>query len=204
MADANSFDALIERFISERLTPDELPVFFRFLEEKDFQRRYAGRIDMDLIEETWLGWSNEQQAGRLYSNILQAGNIPVSEMAFATDPDTDENVRRLPLRRIYRWPRYAAAAAILLLAGVAIYRYQAKRQVIQQQVAHVEQQKSAVGTVSGARLDQPEIGDQDAVLRDVFDAADEIGEGRVHLFDDRRRLVPTAVADEDVDLVTLE
>lgn len=137
MADANSFDALIERFISERLTPDELPVFFRFLEEKDFQRRYAGRIDMDLIEETWLGWSNEQQAGRLYNNILQAGNIPVSEMAFATDPDTDENVRKLPLPRIYRWPRYAAAAAILLLAGVAIYRYQAKRQVIQQQVAHV-------------------------------------------------------------------
>lgn len=135
MADANSFDALIERFISERLTPDELPVFFRFLEEKDFQRRYAGRIDMDLIEETWLGWSNEQQAGRLYSNILQAGNIPVSKMASATDSDTDENVRKLTLRPMRRWPRYAAAAVVILLAGVAIYRHSPKQQIIQ--VAHV-------------------------------------------------------------------
>ncbi|HVW60908.1 MAG TPA: FecR domain-containing protein [Puia sp.] len=135
MADANSFDALIERFISERLTPDELPVFFRFLEEKDFQRRYAGRIDMDLIEETWLGWSNEQQADRLYNNILQAGNIPVSKMASATDADTDENVRKLLLPRIHRWPRYAAAAVVILLAGVALYRHNAKEQIIQ--VAHV-------------------------------------------------------------------
>ena len=73
------------------------------LEEKDFRHRYAGRIDMDLIEETWLGWSNEQQAGRLYNNILQAGNIPA------------------PVHRIHRWPRYAAAAMVILLAGVAIY-----------------------------------------------------------------------------------
>ena len=42
---------------------------------------------------------------------------------------------------------------------------------------------------SGTRLDQAEIRDERAVLRDVFDAADEIGEGRVQLLDDRRRLV---------------
>jgi len=78
MPDATSFDALIDRFITERLKPGELPQFFQFLENEDFRRRYAGRIDMDLLEEAWLGWSNEQQASRLYNNILQAGNIPVA------------------------------------------------------------------------------------------------------------------------------
>jgi len=112
MPDATSFDALIDRFIAERLTPDELPQFFRFLENEDFRTRYAGRIDMDLLEEAWLGWSNEQQAGRLYNNILQAGNIPVSNT---------------PVRKM-GWTRYAAAA-IILLAGIAVYRYTLKRPV---------------------------------------------------------------------------
>ncbi|MBN9384960.1 MAG: FecR domain-containing protein [Chitinophagaceae bacterium] len=134
MADANSFDALIERFISERLTPDELPLFFRFLEEEDFQRRYAGRIDMDLIEETWLGWSNGQQADRLYNNILQAGNIPVRDKAIAGS----ENIHTI---KRTRWTRYAAAA-LLLLAGLAVYRYGTKNHITQ--IAHVTPPPSPV------------------------------------------------------------
>jgi len=110
MPDATSFDALIDRFITERLKPGELPQFFQFLENEDFRRRYAGRIDMDLLEEAWLGWSNEQQASRLYNNILQAGNIPVANT----------------LIRKMSWVRYAAAV-LILLAGVAIYRYSIKK-----------------------------------------------------------------------------
>ncbi|HVU58213.1 MAG TPA: FecR domain-containing protein [Puia sp.] len=112
MPDATSFDALIERFITERLTPDELPKFFQFLENKDFRLRYGGRIDMDLLEEAWLGWSSEQQAGRIYNNILQAGNIPVS----------GTSIKRMV------WARYAAAV-LILLAGAVIYRYTAKKPV---------------------------------------------------------------------------
>ena len=44
----------------------------------------------------------------------------------------------------------------------------------QQQLARVEQQIAAVGAMQGAGLDQQEVGDQRAHLRDVLDAADEI------------------------------
>jgi len=58
--------------------------------------------------------------------------------------------------------------------------------------------------MDGTGLDQPEISDQDAVVREVLDAADEIAERGVHLFDDRDRGAGPRVADKSVDLVAVE
>ena len=54
-----------------------------------------------------------------------------------------------------------------------------------QEAAHVEQKVAAVGAMHGAGLDQPEIGHQRAVQRDVLDAADQVAERRMQLLDDR-------------------
>jgi hypothetical protein len=128
MADSYSFDGLIERFISERLTADELPVFFSFLEEEGFRMRYAEQIDLDFLEEAWLGWSNGKQAGRLYNSILQAGNIPVT----AASPLTHSAGQQAGYKRRFiartGWLRYAAAV-LLVFTGAVIYRYVVKRQL---------------------------------------------------------------------------
>ncbi len=143
MANINSFDVLIERFISERLAPGEIPVFFRFLEEEEFRQRYADRIDMDFLEESWLGWSNDGQKERLYNTILQAGRIQVREedRYNSTERFGDADMSRNNyggdgLRRISHIKRgwrvgYAAAAAVVLLVGVAVHQYAAKKEIPQ-------------------------------------------------------------------------
>jgi len=120
MSDPLLFDALIERFIAERLTADEIPAFFSFLEEEGFRIRYAKRIDLDFLEDAWTGWSNEKQAAQLYEHILQAGKIPVS----GTAPDAasgQPKVRRVSFPAA-GWVRYAAAV-LIVLCGWGVYRY---------------------------------------------------------------------------------
>jgi transmembrane sensor len=142
MADSHSFDGLIERFINERLTADELPAFFSFLEEEGFRMRYAERIDLDFLEEAWLGRSNGKQAGRLYNNILQAGNIPVT----AASPLTHSAGPRAGYKRRFiartGWLRYAAAVLLLVFTGAVTYRYMVKRQP--PEVAHTPLSAAAV------------------------------------------------------------
>src|SRR6516162_11178922 len=84
----------------------------------------------------------------------------------------------------------------------SLQRRPAKR--LHQQVPHVQQKKAAIGAMNRAWLDMPKVCDEHAVLRNVFDAADEIGKGRVQLFDDRRRLVFPCVTDENIDFVAFE
>lgn len=127
---SSSFDALIERFITERLKDDEIPLFFSFLEEEGFRLRYAERIELDLLEEAFLGWSHEQQADRLYKNILDAGNITASEKPVA--PIWSDTSRRSFKFSDYlhpnRWLRYAAAI-LVLFSGAAIYYYMGKKEI---------------------------------------------------------------------------
>jgi hypothetical protein len=124
MADSNSFDGLIERFISERLTADDLPVFFSFLEEEGFRMRYAERIDLDFLEDAWLGWSDRRQADQLYNNILQAGNIPVTEAPSPTR-SAGHRLRFITRRGGLRY----AASVLIVFTGALIYRYAVKRQL---------------------------------------------------------------------------
>lgn len=119
MPHADKFDTLVDRFISEQLTPEELPAFFAFLEEEGLQLRYAERIDADLLSEAWLGWSNEQQHERLYNDILKAGNIPVSK-------GSQKTATRFLLSNTW-WLR-SAAAIFILLVGIAIYQFISKQQ----------------------------------------------------------------------------
>ena len=58
--------------------------------------------------------------------------------------------------------------------------------------------------MEGAGLDQPEVGDERAVRRDVLDAADQVAERRVELLDDRRARPSLVLRDEDVDFVAVE
>ncbi|AWO00669.1 iron dicitrate transport regulator FecR [Chitinophaga alhagiae] len=109
MPASNSYDELIERFISERLTAEEIPLFFSFLEEEAFRARYANRIDMDFLEAEWTGWLGKQQRDRLYGNIIRAGNIPVGN----TDAPA---IKRSPAK--VRWLAAAAAAMLVLAMGV--------------------------------------------------------------------------------------
>ncbi len=127
MPDTSSFDALIERFIAERLTADELPVFFSFLEEEGFRLRYAERIDLDFLGEAWTGWSNEKQASRLYNQILQAGRIPVSETLSGTAIFEQQKVHRIHSILHSTLFRYSAAV-LVILCGVGIYRHTSSRQ----------------------------------------------------------------------------
>ena len=60
-----------------------------------------------------------------------------------------------------------------------------------QQLARIEQQIAAVGPVQRARLDQQEIGQQRAHLRDVLDPADQVGIVRVQLLHHRRVRAPS-------------
>ena len=121
---SSSFDALIERFITERLKDDEIPLFFSFLEDEGFRLRYAERIEFDLLEEAFLGWSNERQAERLYKNILEVGNIIASGKP--AGPVWNDTPRRSFKLSEYlhsnRWLRYAAAIFVFV-SGAAIYYY---------------------------------------------------------------------------------
>ncbi len=74
---------------------------------------------------------------------------------------------------------------------------------LDQQGARVDEQIAAARAMHGAGLDQAEIGHQHAVRRDVFDAADQVAERRMQLFD-QRRAGGAVLRDQDVDFVAVE
>jgi transmembrane sensor len=118
MADFSTFDAIIERFVSERLSEHELPQFFAFLEDEGFRLRYEERIDLDFVEQVFVGWSNAQQPETVYQRILNAGSIPVdkSDYDFAAKPK-----RRVRSMRT-SWLRWASAAVIIFFVfGAYLY-----------------------------------------------------------------------------------
>jgi transmembrane sensor len=109
-----SFDALIDRFITDRLSPEEVESFFLFLEQEGFRLRYMERIDLDLISHEFGGWSDAQQSEKLYDRIKQQAGI-AEESTTVT----------MPVYRIHflktAWFKYAAA--IILLFGASTYLY---------------------------------------------------------------------------------
>ena len=62
-----------------------------------------------------------------------------------------------------------------------------------QQVAQIDHQRAAIGAMQAARLDQPEIGHQRALHREMLDAADQVAQRRMHLLDHRRAGLAIAV-----------
>ena len=73
-----------------------------------------------------------------------------------------------------------------------------------QQAARIEQQKAAIGAVNCASLDEAKIGDQHAVLRDVLDAAQQIAQRGMQLFDDRNAGFASGMTDQHIDRVAIE
>ncbi len=74
---------------------------------------------------------------------------------------------------------------------------------LHEQISHVEQQVAAVRTVHRAGLDLSKIGDQHAMLRNVFDIDQKIAKGGMQFLNDRSGRAFSRMTDEDVDLVTL-
>ena len=56
---------------------------------------------------------------------------------------------------------------------------------LHQQAAHIQQEIAAVGAMQGAGLDQAKIGRQHASHGQIFDAAGQVPQRRMQLFDDR-------------------
>ena len=110
----------------------------------------------------------------------------VVENAVAEQDDLDIERDRIGLDRDRAGQAEKMADVLdpdLALAQRPLERRPAER--LHQQVSHVEQQIAAIGPVHRAGFDQPEIGHQHAVLRDVFDIAQKVAERRMQLFDDR-------------------
>jgi hypothetical protein len=74
---------------------------------------------------------------------------------------------------------------------------------LEQQLARVEHQVSAVRAVEGARFDQVEVRHERPELRDVLHHPEDVGIGGMVLVHDRRP-VGLAVVDQDIDAVTPE
>ncbi|MGN6438888.1 MAG: FecR family protein [Agriterribacter sp.] len=116
----SSYDALIERFIANRLQPDELDKFFLFLEQSHFRERYGERIEMELLEQEFAAWSDSQQANRVYEQIIQkAGIQPQSlhESIIENDVPVIRSSRSF-YKTFFRW-----AAVFILCAGAAWYYF---------------------------------------------------------------------------------
>lgn len=115
----SSYDALIDNFISNRLQPEELDKFFLFLEQSGFRERYGERINMDLLDKAFATWSDHQQAGRVYEEIVQKAGIhqfPQNEL-----PAENNHVIPVALNRlrkiVFRW------AAVFILASSTVYYF---------------------------------------------------------------------------------
>ncbi len=105
----SSFDDLIDRFVADRLRPEEVEQFFVFLEQKGFLLRYEERLDLDFLQKEYGGWSSLQQPDELYVKIRQAAGFG------------NNSVHCLPLfKRV--WVRYAAAAVILISIGTYLLK----------------------------------------------------------------------------------
>ncbi|QEC43169.1 FecR family protein [Pseudobacter ginsenosidimutans] len=106
------YDELINRFVTEHLQPEEVDTFFAFLEEEGFRERYGNRVEQDLLQQTWEGWKNAQQAELLYQKIVQAGGIKQEAKAIV--------MHRSHFLRT-AWFRYAAAVALLIIGAAAYF-----------------------------------------------------------------------------------
>lgn len=121
----SSYDALINAFINNRLAPEQVEPFFQFLEQSGFREKYGDRIDMDLLDQAFSGWSDSQQADRVYERIARKASLPSSlepeDAVYIMPPAV--KTRSLG-KYVFRW------AAVLILAGAAAtlyyYNYVAK------------------------------------------------------------------------------
>jgi transmembrane sensor len=111
------YETIIKRFAENQLRPDEVPVFFQFLEERpEFREKYGDQIDMDFLHHAFKTWKNDQQSDRLYDRITAIANIQPDQPETITEELHSDEKRFKHSGATLRW------AAVFML-GASIFSY---------------------------------------------------------------------------------
>jgi ferric-dicitrate binding protein FerR (iron transport regulator) len=105
-----SFDELMNGYVSNRLTEEELALFLQLIQQEEYQSRLQEIIDQLLISRTLSGRAGQNRADQLFQKIMSsAGKEKVVQMAW---------YRRRSVRLAV-----AVAASIILVTGLGIIFY---------------------------------------------------------------------------------
>ncbi len=71
-------------------------------------------------------------------------------------------------------------------------------------MAGIQEKKATISAVHSPGLDESKIGNEDALSRDVFDAAHQVAQRGMKFFNNRCRIADICVRNENVHLVAIK
>ena len=116
------FKTLLERYIHDGLSPDELPEFIHYLRHYDNTGQLEQAVEQALQDQTLQGLSDESVSERIFQKILQQAKTTANTITAQQETHMPDSRKGM---RILRW--MVAASVLVSISGI-IYLSSTKRQ----------------------------------------------------------------------------